>query len=252
MIFTSDFIPMKQPFQLKRFSITDAGCVMKVGTDAVLLGALTEIGKAGVILDIGTGSGVIAMMLAQKSSAIIDAIDIHQPSCEDASENFINSPWSDRLNIYHSSLADFTTTTKTKYDLIVSNPPFFVNALKSPVEGKNLAKHSGTLSHLNLLDGATQLLDSAGHFSVILPYTERDNFIHRALFHNLFLNQEILIFPKTGKPANRVVLGFSKIQPEKIRVSEMPIRDSAGFFHEKYVLLTKDFYLDLKSRRTSE
>jgi tRNA1Val (adenine37-N6)-methyltransferase len=247
--FTSDIEAMKQPFQFKRFSITDARCVMKVGTDAVLLGTLTDVRKALNILDIGTGSGVIAIMLAQRSNAHIDAIDIHQPSCEDALVNFKNSPWPGRLNIHHSSLADFVKATKTKYDLIVSNPPFFDKGLKSPSEEKNIAKHSGTLSFGNLLEGVKYLLDPIGYFSLILPYSERNNFISIALSHNLFLNREIPILPKAKKPANRMVLEFSNLKPEKIHYSELPIRDSSGSFHEKYVLLTNDFYLNLNSKR---
>jgi len=247
--FTSDFVEMKQPFQFKRFSITDSGCAMKIGTDAVLLGTLAEVRKAINILDIGTGSGVIAMMLAQRSSAHIDAIDIHKPSCEDALVNFKNSPWPGRLNIHHTSLEDFSKTTKTRYDLIVSNPPFFDKGLKSPSEDKNIAKHCGTLSYSNLLEGVKHLLDTPGYFSLILPYSERNNFISMALTHNLFLNREILIYPKVNKPANRIILEFSKLKPDKIHFSELPVRDSNGSFHEKYDLLTKEFYLDLKSDR---
>jgi tRNA1Val (adenine37-N6)-methyltransferase len=236
---------MKPPFRFKQFSIIDSKCAMKIGTDAVLLGALTDTASDRNILDIGTGCGIIALMLAQKSQAIVDAIDVHQPSCEDARLNFENSPWSGRLRIHHSSLHDFVKITKETYDLIVSNPPFFNKSLNSPFDEKNLAKHSGSLSHQDLLEGVYKLLKFSGHFRVILPASVNENFIKQAALLSLYLSEEIQIIPKTGKAPNRVVLGFIKEKPIKVRHSKMVMRNTDGSFHEDYIALTKDFHLNL-------
>ena len=234
---------MRKPFRFKQFSIIDTNCAMKVSTDAVLLGAWTEIRNSDHILDIGTGSGIIALMLAQRSAAQIEAIDIHLPSCEDAVLNFENSPWNDRLHLYNSAFSDFLKAHKTRYDLIVSNPPYHNRSLKSPSDKVNLSKHTISLSHEELLRGIKKILQPDGRFCIILPFSEFQNFKQLASFEGLYCLHECLVFPKTSKPANRILIEFGLLRSTEIRRSEITIRKSVGDYHESYKELTKDFYL---------
>lgn len=216
---------------------------MKVGTDAVLLGSAIDVKKTNTILDVGTGSGVIALMLAQRFAAKIDAIDIDKSSIEEAKINFRSSPWSTRLDVIHSSLQNFVKKSDKKYDLIVSNPPFFENSLESPDPKKKLSKHSNTLSHQELLICVAKLLSPKGSFEVILPYSEREKFIILALIENLYCKKELVIFPKKPKEAKRIILGFSK-EKQKVWKSEMTIRKADNSYTDEYISLTKDFYLN--------
>src|SRR5436190_6902240 len=140
-------------FRFKQFTIHQDKCAMKVGTDSVLLGSWVDTAQATDILDIGTGSGIIALMLAQKSFAQIDAIDVDGNACEQAEENFKSSPWMDRLHVIHQSFQDYATGTEKKYDLIVSNPPYFQDAFKPAEESKLKAKHGDLLCFAELVDG---------------------------------------------------------------------------------------------------
>lgn len=215
---------------------------MKVGTDAVLLGASVNISDAHSILDIGTGCGVIALMLAQRSNVAISAIDIDKPSIEQAEENFKKSPWSDQLLAIPSSLQNFAKDSKEKYDLIVSNPPFFENSLESPDPRKKLSKHSNALSHSELITRAVKLLSPGGSFEVIVPFSEREKFVNLALIENLYCEKELEIYPKKGKTANRIILRFSK-EKKEIEILELTIRNTDNSFTEEYISLTKNYYI---------
>lgn len=234
---------MRKPFRFKQFSIIDTNCAMKVSTDAVLLGAWTEIRNSEHILDIGTGSGIIALMLAQRSIAQVEAIDIHLPSCEDAEMNFKNCPWNERLHLCNLSFSDFLKASKTKYDLIVSNPPYYNRSLKSPSDKVNLSRHTISLSHEELLMGIKKLLQPDGIFCIILPFSEFQNFKQLATFEGLYSLHECVVFPNTSKPANRMLIEFGLFRPSEIRRSEITIRNSVGDYNESYKELTKDFYL---------
>lgn len=235
---------MSKPFQFKQFHVSDSTSAMKVGTDAVLLGAFAEVGKAQSILDIGTGCGIIALMIAQRSEAKIDAIDIDKSSIEEAKRNFKNSPWSVRLTATHSSMQDYAKIIDQNYNLIVSNPPFFENSLESPDKNRNLSKHSRALSHQELLAGVAKLLSPNGFFEVILPLSEREKFINLALVENFYCQKELIIFPKKGKVVNRIILRFSD-ERQEIEKSELIIRNADNLYTEEYISLTKDFYLHL-------
>jgi len=216
---------------------------MKVGTDATLLGAWADIKNVERIFDIGTGSGVIAVMLAQRSNAQIDAIDIHEPSCRDAGLNFRSCSWSNRLHCFHSSLENFINITGKKYDLIVSNPPFHRNSLKSPLDDVNLARHETSLTHKELVSGVKRLLSPTGRFCLILPFSEYPHFSELSSAEGLHCQKESLVIPKTGKPANRVLIEFGFHKPAMATRSTITVRNSSGGFHEEYIHLTKDFYL---------
>jgi len=242
---------MRQPFRFKQFSITDEHSAMKVGTDAVLLGALVQAGNALSILDIGTGSGILALMLAQKSNAEIDGIDIHEASCKDAEKNFSESAWKTRLRVYHTSLNELAKRSRKKFDLIVTNPPFFNYCLKPPSFDKILAKHSAGMSHSELLQGVRKLLKDTGQFWVILPFTEGKVFLDLAESCSLYMNKEILIRPKSGKPVNRTVMEFRWTKPIHTQCTEVSIRNEYGSYHEDYMRLTEGYYLHLKSGRNA-
>lgn len=231
-------------FHFKQFSIADDQSTMKVGTDAVLLGAWTDVENAENILDIGCGSGVISLMLAQRTNAKIEAIDIDEDSVKQARENFKNSPWADQLEAFHYSLKDFRKTALKKYDLIVSNPPYFINALKSPDKNKNRSKHSGELSYVDLTHNMAQLLSQTGKACLILPSDiESKAFKDLALLEKIHLNKQLLIKPKANKKANRVLMEFSFLKSD-LEEDEMYLREDDNQFSETYKSLCKDYYLN--------
>lgn len=235
---------MRKPFQFKQFSIRDENSALKVGTDAVLLGAYINTKNSKYILDIGCGSGIIALMMAQKSNSTIDAIDIDLESVQEAKINFGNSPWSERLNAMFTSLSDYVKQSKKKYDLIISNPPFFNNSLKSPSERNNLSKHTSSLSHAELLSGVKNLLSANGVFAVIIPFDHMTSFLNMALIKGLYCLQKLIIYPTTKKPANRIILELSNNQPIKSKEDRLTIRDASGNFTEQYKTQTRDYYLN--------
>ena len=232
-------------FRFRQFIIEDDLSTMKTGTDAILLGAWAEPGNAKSILEIGTGCGVISLMLAQKSEASITAIDIDPESIVQAKANFMNSPWPDRIKGMRISLQEFASITEKKYNLILTNPPFFIGSLKSPDERKNRAKHSPDLNHQELINGVKHLLDPDGSFLLILPATENQKFSTLAVASGLFLQQELKIRPKAGFPVNRILsrFGFQKVIQPKMK--ELVIRSSDNSFTRNYIEFTKEYHTGL-------
>ncbi len=231
-------------FQFKQFKVEDDQSAMKVGTDGVLLGAWIETKNARQILDIGTGSGLIALMMAQKSKAQINAIDIDKQSAKQAQSNFQKSPWKAQLNAEHISLQEFCKNATQKYDLIVSNPPFFVNSLKSPSNNKNRSKHTDELTYEELVHGITNFLTSKGRACLILPYAESKLFVNIALVENIYLNKRLKIRPKATKEINRVLMEFS-FHKTKLKENEIYLREENNKFSEDYDSLCKNYYLKL-------
>ena len=220
---------------------------MKVGTDGVLLGAWAGgMSSCGSILDIGTGSGVVALMLAQRyEGARIVGIEINEDACEQACENFESSPWRESLWAKHCSLQDFACVCEDVYDLIVSNPPFFKDSLKNPNENRSLARHADTLPHSVLLELAAQLLHPEGLFCVILPSDLIDEFLGLALVQGLYECRRMDVHPTSHTPPKRTMLALSK------KKSASPVRerliietDGRHCYSEDYQKLTKAFYLD--------
>jgi tRNA1Val (adenine37-N6)-methyltransferase len=232
----------KDLFKFRQFSISHANSSMKVGTDAILLGSWVDVSEATTILDIGTGCGIIALMLAQRSRANIDAIDIDKGSIEEAALNFKNSPWPDRLHAHHASLQSFLNDSSVKYDLIVSNPPYFQNSLLPAKENLKFAKHNLTLSYNELLRASAQLLNPNGRFVVILPQETTGHFIKLAETPKLFLHHQLIVFPTPKKAANRSILVFGLSTIDEKRFSSLIVRDENGFYSFDYKNLTKDFH----------
>ena len=229
-------------FRFKQFTIRQENAAMKVGTDGVLLGAWAEVSGAKTILDIGTGTGLIAIMLAQRSQTKIDAVEIDEASFIQAKENVTRCPWSSRIALYHNSFQGFSSEQNVNYDLIVSNPPYFIKSLKSPQAARNSARHNQELSQDDLVEGVVKLLKNEGIFSAIFPYIEGNIFVAKAAAKGLFCSKRVNVIGKQGTGVKRLLLEFRK-QKLPFEESELTIRDKDDGFTQEYRLLTKDFYL---------
>jgi len=228
-------------FRFKQFTVWHNRTAMKVGTDGVLLGAWAEVAGAKSILDIGTGTGLIALMLAQRSNAEIDAIEIEKNAYEQASENVKTSIFSRRINVMHSSLQDFDA--QKCYDLIVSNPPYFVQSLKNPAQQKALARHNDTLTQEDLLNFATKQLSAAGRLAVILPVEEGRAMQEKAETYALFCNRLTRVIPRQAANAKRLLMEFSRTE-RSVSETELQIEtDKRHEYSSTFKHLTKDFYL---------
>jgi tRNA1Val (adenine37-N6)-methyltransferase len=233
----------RTPFQFKQFAVDDKGCAMKVGTDGVLLGAWVNLPRDGRFLDIGTGCGLIALILAQRSSAHITAIEIECEAVQQSEQNFKNSPWADRLNVIEGAVQQYNP--ESKFNLIVSNPPFFSNSLKAPEKQRNAARHNDTLPPEALLYAVDKLLSVDGIFSFILPVQEAQNLITIASSHHLYLSRSCLVFSKEGKQPNRLMGELSRSE-YTLKQETCCIRTADGKYSQEYRNLTEPFYLILK------
>lgn len=235
-----------EPFKFKLFTIQQDKCAMKVGTDGVLLGAWVSLHTLpNSILDIGTGTGIIALQMAQRSEAeIIDAIEIDHHAFEQAVENFENSPWNDRIFCYHVSLATFTDEIDEKYDLVVSNPPFYTDEFESNNEARNKARFTSSLSFEDLLDSVTKLLSGNGTFATIIPYKEEANFIKLAEKYQLKINKICRVQGNKDTEIKRSLLSFSKVH-NKVELTQLIIEKERHQYTDAYQKLVKDFYLKM-------
>lgn len=238
---------MSNPFfQFKQFTIRHDKCAMKVGTDGVLLGAWAGIESCNRILDIGTGTGLIAMMLAQRSKAVIDAIDIDAEARLQAQENAESSPFAERIKIRHSALSDFAQTDTGLYDLIVSNPPYFVDSLKCPDQKRNTARHTDTLTLEDLLQDSRKLLAPQGRIALILPYDLKERLADCIRTQNLFLSKETSVIPVPGAEPKRLLAELTAEPPVfPTFSSQLTIEIARHQYTDEYVSLTKDFYLKM-------
>ena len=234
-----------QYFSFKQFTVYQDQCAMKVGIDGVLLGVWSCIENTTRILDIGTGTGLIALMLAQRSNSIIDSIDIHPNAFAQASENIRLSPWADRVKVQEISLQDFAVKTIHRYDLIVSNPPYFINSLKAPTEDRTTARHTDTLTHEELITNSIFLLKPLGRICIILPVTEAVKCKKFALNKGLFCRREVRVIPKPNAEAKRILMEFG-LQDCQNEVTELVIEsDIRHQYSVEFSALAKDFYLKL-------
>lgn len=232
-------------FQFKQFSIQQDYCAMKIGTDGVLLGAWTPINNNPFsILDIGAGTGVIALMLAQRSSAQqIDALEIDEDAYEQATDNFENSPWNDRLFCFHAALDEFIEEPEDKYDLIISNPPFYSEDYKSDNSQRDLARFQDAMPFEELIEATTLLLSKNGIFSVIIPFKEEEKFLDISKEQELF---PIKITRVKGTPTTEIkrsLLAFSRNKIDNFPIDELIIETTRHQYTSEYLELTKDFYL---------
>lgn len=231
-------------FTCKQFSISQKNAALKVGTDAVLLGALTHHSNAKTILDIGTGTGILSLFLAQKyPSAHITAIDIDNGAAIDAQYNFAESKWSGSLEYIHTSIQDFTLSAQQCFDIILCNPPFFHNSLLSERANKNLARHSHSLSPQTLMQSAKKLLHSQGILSIIIPYSDKTLYTSIAQDEGLYIQKEISIKPTISKHANRCILSFARDFFATIEIKTLIIRNDDSTYTSEYRDITKDYLL---------
>lgn len=229
-------------FQFKLFTIRQERCAFKVGTDGVLLGAIAEIRGRSRILDVGTGSGLVALMLAQRSDAEIVAIEPHRNSYLQAGGNTAESPWAGRIRVVNCSLQDFHPGD-TRFDLIVSNPPFFIASLRNPDPAKSVSRHNDTLTHQDLLEGSVRLLTGDGLLEVIMPVAEGRKFIDKALDHDLHCCRIAHVSPTPSSGPKRMVMAFSR---QKTPVFQINLTIETGKRHHytpEFVELIRDFYL---------
>ena len=235
---------MTKPFRFKQFDIYHDKCAMKVGTDGVLLGAWCGSDNAHDVLDIGTGSGLIAIMLAQKNTeCIIDAVEIDDNSFAQASANASLCPWSSRIKIHHIPFQEFQKHSERKYDLIVSNPPWFRNSLLNPDSERSAARHSWSLSTDELIAGINKLLNREGKFCMIMPVPEALLFIENAAKNNLYCRKQTNVLPNPGKPPKRILMEFRYDEGETDK-SELIIELGRRHqYSDDFKALTKDFYL---------
>jgi len=244
-------------FRFKQFSVQQNKCAMKVNTDGVLLGAWANVSEAKSILDIGSGTGVIALMLAQKNTeAIVDAIDIDEYAYEQAKENFEHSKWNNRLNAFHSSLQNFAVSPPLAevarafqrdgggciYDIVISNPPYFVDDLKTGNQQKDLAKHSTALTYEELLSGINLLLQETGKAFLVIPIFNVPLIEAIGEKENLFISKLAEVIAVTGKNPYLVLLQLEREKKEPVKET-ITIQDADCNFTAQYKQLTKEFYL---------
>jgi tRNA1Val (adenine37-N6)-methyltransferase len=234
----------REVFHFKQFSVAHDLCAQKVGTDGVLLGAWTNIpGEAKNILDVGTGSGLIALMLAQRSDAAIDAIDIDENAFRQAQANFNNSRWNERMKTFCVRLENFVS--EKKYDLIVCNPPFFQKSMKPAKKGRSVARHDDSLGFDELIFHSKRLLKEDGWLSVIIPYSRDKDFSSFAEKNQFCLTRKTKVRGSAASEYKRVLMELKNgvARQEKIIENELIIETSRNQFTDRYRELTKDFYL---------
>lgn len=237
---------MSKLFKFKEFTLHQDRCAMKVGTDGVLLGAWVPIDDAiNSILDIGTGTGVIALMSAQRSNAnVIDALEIDADAYEQAVENFEASFWGDRLFCYHASFQEFMTEIDDQYDLLISNPPFYTEDYKTSDTKRDMARFEDALPFEHLLVGVSKLLTDQGKFAVIVPYKEEERIIDLASKVALFPKKITRVKGTLVSEIKRSLLLFDREQKNP-KIDELIIEKTRHEYTKAYIDLTKDFYLKM-------
>lgn len=230
-------------FQFKRFKIDQDQCGMKVTTDACFFGAVIPVWHQMQVLDIGTGTGLLSLMLAQKGATSIDAIEIDQQAYEQARNNFEASPWKEHIQVWHSALQEYRTN-KT-FQLVICNPPFFKGSQKGTKSNKNKALHADFLSMEALVKHAAALLDASGEFWVMYPEKEMKQFMTIAQAHGLFPGTEFVLRNEPDSPVFRKIQCFSKYTNTQPNTIEVAIRNKDKSYTRGFSSWLKDFYLHL-------
>ena len=233
----------KNSFQFKQFTVYQDRCAMKVGTDGTLLGAWANAPVAAArILDIGTGTGLVALMMAQRfPEAQVTGIDIDEDAAQQAQENVVGSPFSDRIMINREDATKIDD--KAGYDAIVCNPPYFVDSLSCPDPQRNTARHTDSLSYHDLMYSVSKLLKKNGIFSVIIPEDNLSKLESEAYLNGLFRSRLFHIHTTPRKPPKRCLIEFSKIAGLQTVIKDVVLEDSPGLRSDWYHQLTKDFYI---------
>lgn len=230
------------PFRFKHFVVAHDRCGMKVNTDGMLLGALADAREASRILDIGTGSGYIALMMAQQSKARVTGIEIEENAFQQAQANFRQSPWPERLEAVHLDFRQYAQTTSELFDVIISNPPFFQHPKGYPNQPRATARFNDVLPFSDLLAGVGRLLTPEGRFYVIIPHDEEAIFMPHAHQHRLYLQQKTEIITTPNKPPARSVLVFGRNLVKDPEINQLKIQETNGAYSLAYRKLTADYY----------
>ena len=234
-------------FQFKKFTVNQDRCAMKIGTDGVLLGAWCPIDNNPFsILDIGAGTGILSLMLAQRSNAEqIDAIEIDEDAYEQCVENFESSPWGDRLFCFHAGLDEFIDEPEDQYNIIISNPPFYSEDYKTENSQRDLARFQDALPFEDLVEAANLLLSENGIFAVIIPYKEEERFVDLCAEVELY---PIKVTRVKGTPTTEIkrsLLAFKRYELSVLTADELIIETARHQYTDDYIALTKDFYLKM-------
>ncbi|NOY50814.1 MAG: methyltransferase [Chlorobi bacterium] len=219
---------------------------MKTGSDAILLGIWARIDNVKTVLDVGSGSGIISLLIASRCNAAIDAVEIDLPSVEESSDNFSNSAFADSLNIINEDFNEYAKKARAAtYDLIVSNPPFFTSDLHSPNLRKTNTRHTTRLKYSELCSGVNILLSEDGSFNLVVPYFMHERFIAIAKKDGLFLNRRLLIFPRRGFMPNRINMEFKKTAADSVETGYFIIREENNNFTAQYREWLEAYYLSI-------
>ncbi len=232
-------------FTFKQFFVAHDRCAMKVGTDGVLLGAWAPVEKARKVLDIGCGSGLIALMIAQRSApeVEIDGVELEPEAAQQASSNAAQSPWAERVHIYAQDVHQFAESHPHQYDLIVSNPPYFAPAVACRDEARDTARYTGSLTHDALLNCAEKLITKEGVFCVVLPHDLGEELARLAVQQDWFVHCQVNIRDRPGKPLHRMLLTLSR-QPAETQYQHLDLRQSEGVYSPEFCALISEFYLN--------
>lgn len=229
-------------FRFKQFTIHDQKSTMRVGTDSMLLGSWADPANSDRILDIGSGCGILALMLAQRSDALIDAAELDVPSADESAINFLNSPWNTRIRLHRCNIMDFREKEPHCYDYIISNPPFFKDSLRSPCHRKNLARHDHELSWSDLISLASRLLSGTGTLGLVMPATSLNEVTSLCLQNNLHPKRILEVRTFFNRPPVRVLAEFGADPTIACTLNELVIRQPDGSYTDDYLKLTQEFH----------
>lgn len=235
----------KYSFRFKRFGVNDSDCAMKIGTDGVLLGAWCNVVKSHKVLDVGSGSGLIALMIAQRSEALITGIEIDPSATRQSTENIESSPWGDRIGIVNADFVEWASneTNNHRFDHIVSNPPFFSNGPTAPQSARATARHDDTLGYDQLINLSKRLLTPDGKLSIISPIERKDDIIFHCELAQMHISRLTTVYSKNGGKAVRIMWEIG-LEKATTTTSVINIRNSHNQYSSEYIELTKDFYLN--------
>lgn len=242
---------MQQPnFRFKQFSIWHDQCAMKVNTDGILLGAWSTLNNAKSVIDVGSGTGLIALMLAQKANghsslSHLVGVEIDEAAANQAKFNVAQSPWPAQVEIICQDIQSYCLSAPVKFDLLVSNPPYFTNSLRAPDEARDKARHNAGLSFEALLHSANQLGSESARFNLILPCNEAERLLKLAPNYNWFLSQKCDISTVEGKSPTRSLLSLTKKQTSHPELSYITIRDKSNGYTPEFIELCREFYLNM-------
>ncbi len=232
-------------FAFKQFTVYHDRCAMKVGTDGVLLGAWVNVVGASKMLDVGAGTGLIALMMAQRSEGFIHGVELDENAFLQAGENVKRSPWADRITLFHNTFQQFARESTGTYDLVVSNPPYFRNSLKPPAKGRSLARHDDHLSYESLLFYTSGILSDTGRLAVILPASGFSDFEQIARFQGLYPLRLTRVRPHPGKNYSRYLAEFSRDAKSNCVSNILTIKEKDnGNYTREYIELTRAYYLN--------